>query len=923
MTTPISWPKALPPSRFSLLPLLALAVLLASCNLRENSLLPPDLDPLEYVTSNTVKVYKDHLIRSDNDDAYLHIPKESIKDSGIWYNDVVRLKRVGSLLERDSLAFARGVEPVTNCYRVEIERYGTQIILDSLPDFATLYADLHTDGALADTWLVRRQYLLDADIEPLYPYAGNRVWFGLDGNGDFELQQPGTATQFTIRDRGAAVEALYYSAAEKLQIWIPEAYLDAVRELNLDIQSQLGEGDLSAIQNVYPGFALNTRVLAVAAQSEPGGAEAPILHWTQPPTTKFVPQWVRLASNRLSAWPQSEETWVVSDGMLVSFLQGSGKYFLLSPLEQQAELDLPLDGSLTQLYLQDLWLDLRDTVISGHSLRLKPDHAPTQAINDYFDGSPFSLNGGYQAFDLEFRSGTTIIESLPGDNWIEFGFRDKLANSDNARLTRVYRSAQSDHLDFKTRGSAYDAGHFSVTDGYVYSGVNSSGAYILANVSEPGQQQSFPFLKGEVSIQTSRGYVVWNDPSGSFGSLSLEYGAAMPTGHPWLSGQPYTFAAQNSLFRVGAWDRSRNRSTELPANTFIVYKHSAPLANVVNFSPDPDYPRFVWYRAAADYAHNTFVYRDGALRISPAWPGYVFSAGSQAPAEAAQLRLYRRMAFDNYNWEYYSDAKLPASGTPILEIAKQNQLPDSHGVLAEQYQLSQLAPAYALTVTGSGDFFSTQLPYLRIRQELRSQHLLFSIYEGDFYRIYPYFQAAGDDPWHFSYEDGHAGFYLSSNAVYAPVTDLAPHQSVSVAMSSPAQDRIVSLYQAQLNLPAELIGGAVPLNSRIVLSEAVDFTAPVPHLSAYFVDFRTAAGAQYDPGFYSLISAPRLPYAYIPIPDYVPGQSHSLFFRGMEGQLTEFSFVSEFSDTPTGEYILVGNCAVAFVDGPGWFYTTD
>lgn len=51
--------------------------LLASCNLRENSLLPPNLNPKDYVESSTIGVYSDHLIKSENDNSYLYIPKEA------------------------------------------------------------------------------------------------------------------------------------------------------------------------------------------------------------------------------------------------------------------------------------------------------------------------------------------------------------------------------------------------------------------------------------------------------------------------------------------------------------------------------------------------------------------------------------------------------------------------------------------------------------------------------------------------------------------------------------------------------------------------------------------------------------------------------------------------------------------------------
>jgi hypothetical protein len=55
-----------------------LSLFLSACNLRENALLPPNLDPKDYVEASTILVYSDHLIKSENDASYLYIfPKRA------------------------------------------------------------------------------------------------------------------------------------------------------------------------------------------------------------------------------------------------------------------------------------------------------------------------------------------------------------------------------------------------------------------------------------------------------------------------------------------------------------------------------------------------------------------------------------------------------------------------------------------------------------------------------------------------------------------------------------------------------------------------------------------------------------------------------------------------------------------------------
>ncbi len=897
------------------------AIMMASCNLRENTLLPPGLDPKLYVRSNTIKVYKDHLIKSDNDDAYLYIKKENIADDMLWYGDVVRLKQVDNLTERDSLAFAQSAIALTKAYEISVERSGVKTVLDSIPGFATLYTDLNNSRGMSAAWVVQLRYKLDADLIPVGSFGQNRCSFEIDGTGEAELQNPGTGAQFVLDDRGCRVEMLHYSGARKLQMWFPEEYLAASGRAEVNILDAVPTADLNLLQAVYPGFVLNTEVLELQTQSDPGAADVPILHWELESSGKFAPEWLRISESGLHGWPQGSDTWILSEGKLISFVSAPGRYMLLSPLEAQQTLELPLDGSFSQLYFQDLWLDLRDQSVPDTRLRIEFQPSTESLVSAYFSGAPYSLLGSNQALRLQFIQSSTEIETLPDNKWLELGFRNNLGSLDNSRLFRVFRDAKSCHIDYKTLGESYDAGHFSLSGDYVYSGIAASGVYLLGNVTEGSKQQSFPFLRSDSSFQTQRGSVSWNEPSGGFSSLVLEYGAPLPAGHPWLSGQPYQL--DSSLFKIWASNSARKTSPELPANTFITLNHNGALKNLVNFSPAPEYPRFVWYKSAASFAHNTFIYSGGALQISPAFPGYLINAGTQNTESASALRLYPRMLFDNYDWEYYADSGQAFSDIPVLNVSRLASIPDSHGVLSSQYQLSPIAPVYRFSVTGSPDFYANHLPYLRVRQSSRAQNLLFSIYEGDLYRIYPYMQAETDDPWHFTIQDGHVGFNLAGNALYAPVIDNNPHVSVNTVVNSAAQDHIVSLYQAQLTLPRQLIGSVVPLTSRIHLRVATDFTSPIPALNAYFLDFRNSAGTQFNPQFYSQSQYDVLPYLYVPIPDYVPGQTHRLFYRRMDGSVTEFEFVQTFSATATNEYIMAGNCAVGLIDGPGWYYVTN
>ena len=140
----------------------------------------------------------------------------------------------------------------------------------------------------------------------------------------------------------------------------------------------------------------------------------------------------------MHGWQQGENTWLWRDGELVSFLNGPGKFFLLSPLEAQNQIDLPLDGSLSRLYLQDIWLDLRDLNLPGVKLRLDLLPDAQTLLADYFQGNPFKLSADRQIFGINFTQGGSALEALPSEAWIEFGFRSELQDQAAAKLFRAF-----------------------------------------------------------------------------------------------------------------------------------------------------------------------------------------------------------------------------------------------------------------------------------------------------------------------------------------------------------------------------------------------------------------------------------------------------------------------------------------------------
>lgn len=847
--------------------------LLASCNLRENSLLPPNLNPKDYVESSTIGVYSDHLIKSENDNSYLYIPKESISDSALIFGDKIIFRRSNSLLERDSLAFATDAQAYTDTYQIDVIRSGESILLDSIPSFGTIYTKLKSTVDLAKASITQSARRLSSAPATVNPYGSGRCFFDVDGNGDLALMDMGGSDILELAATGKGTQALLSRPGGDIYIWFPAEYTSL--PANVSVADNLSEADLKLTQTVFPGFALNSPVISV--QSSYSGSAVPIVHISGGGKGSFATQWTRVSGGVVRGWPSAADTWLYSPDKLISFLQGEGRYFLLTPVESQTQVTVPLDGSYSQLYLQDLWLDLKHISEVGVSLTIDLQPPVQSLINSYFSGTPFQIGSSYQAFSISLKDGSASLESLPNDQWFELGIRPRYTNWESSRLTRAYQSSTRDLISYKTFANAYDDNHFSHSDGFVYSGIAGSGTYLLAPITEASGSLSVPCLKAQVWIQTQRLSLGWKDSSLPCNSLNFQFGANIPSSHPWLKGYPYTLSNPKSILKIEAIGRLKAVDS-LPAGLFLRYPMSYIPGQLVNFNLSASYPQWYRYQSVSAFEHNGFVMDGKTLQVSPAVPGYLFNAAQLTHSKSAySLMMQSRMIWDERDYELHLDSDNPMPANTIMQINPQTAFLDRLNILASQYQLSLLSPCHKFSVSGNSSFYQNFQPLVRLRQSSRRANHLFSVSDGEFYRIYSYAQTDVLDGWHFSIGDGHISFILAHDGEFGVATDANPHISIEVIATNGSQPLIASLYQAQVDIPAQLIGAGMPLNGKVTLTQAND--APANSIGARRVVLRNPQGVVINPNFYNVPLEVPVPYIYVPVENYIPGMTLRMFYR--------------------------------------------
>lgn len=900
-----------------LLPLLLL--LLASCNLRENLLLPPELSAADYLSGNLIESYANYLVKSDNDDSYLFIPKTSIADSLINYNDEIIFRRVSSFASRDSLAFQSAANPLSDTYQFFILRNGARIDFYPQSPLATIFTNL--EPSPSPYYYVNYSYYLQAAPLDADFYGTNRAAIPVLSTGEFAIygfgQESAPSLQFSGNSQVHAL--LMDDSGKQLAINFPAAYSAAAGSINLTMNSGLNQSDQTLLQHYYPHASISTPIFELITASSPG-AELALVRFTTPAKSFFGKQWTMLSGTSASSWPETDQdsgsaNWWQDATGLYSFLKGTGSYFLLTPLESQSAFTIPLDGSVSQVFLQELWFDLNNLLLPYTSMEvnLAPDFSPYQ--DSYFGGKPFTINGNHQLFEINFFNGSTPLVSLPDDAWLEFGFRTSLPVTAYDRLFYIYRDASQDFITYKTAGAAYDATHYSRSANYVYSGLALSGAYLYGSVTD-GILQQIPYLKPQLYLQSSRSIVSWkNSAKRSYSHLTLQHAPSLPA-HPWLQGEPLTLSAPQALADISSYSGTTQQST-LPGSFQLSLPISVAPQNLLLFAASP-YPRLRNYHQDSSHTGSSFVMDNGRLNIYPAYPGILISSAIST-LEELPLRIYPTMSF------LWKDIILNTYGhasgeqSSIITIQELPYLADPYGILPNQYSLAQNSMAFSISASSPSDY-SLFEPMLFFKRSLRGLNILFYESLSPFYRLYPYQESSEYDPWHFIVDNGYNGISLAYDGTYASYTDLNPHSSISTIIADPPWDTVLSLYQAQLVVPGFFADSTLPLTSTISLTRLSSLPGVPNLLAAYNLSFVSSSGTAFLPNFYQVLGATQELYIYIPVEDISAIPSARMFFRDYLGQVIELTRVDSFSDSYATEYRVLGNSFICTVPNPGIFY---
>ncbi|MEN6444487.1 MAG: hypothetical protein ABFC98_00395 [Candidatus Cloacimonas sp.] len=893
-----------------------LIVLLSSCNLRENLLLPPDISAADYQTGNAIRIFSDYLIKSENDDSYLLLHKESIAEELIHLGDEIVFRKVKTFALRDSLGFQNNAAEQSNTYQFSVLRSGNIINLIASINMAEIYTEVKPSSD--PFYLVYLNYYLQADsIQPIF-YRKDRAHFPVSTTGEYALfsipTEANPALQHHSGDNFYAL--LLNSAGVQVAVNFPSSFTSSAGEITIRIKNQLNSNEQSQLASYFPDAAISYPIIDLQTERSPGN-ELAYIRILNSGKGFWGRQWIYLSENSVYGWsendpPSGNSNWWIDSNGLYSFLKGSGKYFLLTPLENQQDVTIPLDGSVNYVFLQQVWFDLRSLSLPSTTLKVNINPDLSYLLADYFNNNPYSFNSSLQAFTMEFYYASELLSTLPDSKWIEFGFFTHLPSDVHNRLFCIERNNLQDIITFKKPADSYDANHFVQIGSYLYSSIAASATYLFGCLTLPTSQLTVNYCKNRQYLQTENAIISWwNTTKNDYDNLNLNLKPAIPN-HPWLQGEPFNLSSSVSLAEFYFYKNTEVQTT-LPTGFYLSLPVATPQENFLLFSTLP-FPRLKHYLLGS----VNFTVQNGWLNIYPDFPGRIINSKINY-SHPFNLRTYSTMTFSFADLILYTYGNAPQDANVNFSFNLTNSLADPYQILANQYNLSSHSATYAIS-SDSEDNFALFQPVLFFRRTAKGQNLLFYEKTEPYYRLYAYTESATFDPWHFYLDNGFNGIALTNSGSYASFVDNNPHANVTFSLDNSNRDAIISLYQAQLVLPAFFIDNGVPLGSNLFLTKLDSVLGVANLISAYQFNITNSTGTALNPDFYNIIGATQEPYIYIPVPDVTILDTAHLFYRDQDGNETELNQVNAFSSNYANEYIVVGNCLICTVPNPGIFY---
>jgi hypothetical protein len=581
------------------------------------------------------------------------------------------------------------------------------------------------------------------------------------------------------------------------------------------------------------------------------------------------------------------------------------------------------------------WSNLTGVSGSGYSIDVAYSGFGQELsyLTSHYHNHPYSLSNIGLCYKLGFSQNGANLETLPNDNWIEFG-RAMAATNNSAKLFRFISDSSKDSFTYSTYAASYDSTHYTYSSdqGYMYHPVMSSGIYFLNNSPDNTSGYTIPVLKGIGEFQTDKAYVYWSGANRQFDQYNISFPTSYVTSHPWFNGHPYAMAGYRGAVTAHFSLAGTNTASvpnvyylEFNAPTSSVYQHLVTFSEIANHYV----AKLFQNSTTADGDH--FFQTGNRIAAYPLYGGTLILGNiTNQYAPAFDITMYPNMYLETNQTKVSMQSTATIAANTSLQVNVASAFNDPFAGLS-QYNLTRTSPVYNLSirVNGVADtlFYENSSPLVYLKRSTakiyknRTEYL-FTVAGNINNRVYSYPTGDYTDGYHYDTENSFNRFLLSHNGQFASMTDNAPHSIITRTLTPTTQDFILSLYQAEFILPGSLSGIPALQGLSYSLSLVNDLNVFPGAVSGY--NFRTlnSQNQLVIPGFITNYLPLRYPVLYVPFPVNYADQNVNLYYKDPSGITTQFVRVDNLVSGNINEYMIYGNCAICYVDNPGTYYIT-
>ncbi len=619
------------------------------------------------------------------------------------------------------------------------------------------------------------------------------------------------------------------------------------------------------------------------------------------------------------------------DGYLYFGVNSSCNYFFsdYEPSITNKSIPLPYNKVYYNFGSFTLNIDTYSNPISSINISF---NTPIPYVDTIFSGYPYKLNTTPFSFNVDFFSDEQEIQQLDDDEYIEIGIHNDYLPPSYSHLFTIDNSASEFRASYKTMGDEYDEEHFSIQNDYTYFGLASSSDYLFSEANTDLDTYFFELPTKAILLEADD-FFISSESVTSANKLVVNTQVNTDFIHNYFDSNPFSIETPEFIYEF-SFLLDNNPVSELREGESVVITKPASVPNgqsvVIDYAESASAVSII---SNSEYTVDSrYTYENDNISM------LVYRTGKKCYTSLNPLSSDFTIPLLKQHTEIISlDLSIVTDLTPsllnsypdglIVNASIQSDLPEEAIDIFNQYDNLVVSSVYHF---GLSDTNNTELnslletinPAIEINIESTPSFLCYFSPENR-NRLYTYPLGEVIDGYNFTVSNNKALFLIHDPGYYVAIRENTPMLMNDYNITDVSSPINVSFYQTQFMLPAYFVPFYFEVGDRVVLrtESVIPGYNPITSVRLDFIDNSNQA---INTAFIYEHAYEESPILYLSFPPSYTNSNLRLFFRDINGNVTEYTRVNEFSeDMFYLEFIAHSNCAIVVVNSPGSFFITN